>query len=74
MSAKDRWLRLRDWLSGHRDPPPRESGDTADLINEIASADEIDVEEAARQCGQRHAQMWERAERMLEEEKRDQRR
>ena len=63
-------LRLRDYLVGHRDPPPRESNDTADLINEIAAADEIDVEEAARQCGRSCARLWERAERFVEEEKR----
>ena len=70
MSAKHHRLRLRDYFAGRRDPPPREVGDNADLINEVASSDEIDVEEAARQCGQRHARMLELAEQMFDEEKR----
>jgi hypothetical protein len=70
MSAKHHRLRLRDYFAGRRDPPPRDSSDNADLINDVVSADEINVEDVARQCGRTHARMWELAEQMHDEEKR----
>ena len=63
-------LRLRDFLAGHRQPPPRRSTEPADLIREAEDADPIDVEEAARQCARSAFRLWERVERLIDEEKR----
>ena len=63
-----RRLRLRDYLSGHTEPPRSGSSDPEELVCEVEAMDGIDPEDAVRLCRGSQAKMWAKAEEIMREE------
>ena len=64
-------LRLRDFFDGRKAPPPEESAlDVEELMAETEVTEELDVEDAARQCQRSQARVWERIDGTMRDERR----